>query len=298
MEIGIALPHLGKHASRDAIKQVAIEAEALGFDGLWVLERLLRPTFPIPQFGHMAHMSEHYAVTYDPIDTLTFVAAVTDRIKLGTSIIDALFHIPVTLARRFATLDQLSNGRVIAGLGQGANEPEFQTANVSMKRRGSGFEEFIAAMRAAWSPDPVKFEGRFYTIPESQIGPKPVQANLPIIIGGSSPAAIERAARIGDGLNPVGGSFTLLTQSIAHYRQSIQTHGRDLAQQLIIVRANGTSRDGSRPMLTGSVEEIKEDIAQLTELGVNHAFLDMNTQQMPIDDQLKHMAVMIKAAKG
>ena len=298
MEIGIALPHLGQHASRDAIKKIAIEAEAMGFDGLWVLERLLRPTFPIPQFGHLAHMAEHYAVAYDPIDTLTFAAAVTDRIKLGTSIVDALFHVPVTPARRFATLDQLSNGRAIAGLGQGANEPEFQTANVSMRRRGSGFEEFIAAMRAAWSPDPVKFEGRFYTIPESQIGPKPVQANLPIIIGGSSPAAIERAARIADGLNPVGGSFAMLEQSLAHYRQAIQTHGRDLSKQLIVVRTNGNSRDGSRPMLTGSVEEIKADIARLTELGVNHAFLDMNTHQTPIDEQLKHMEVMIKAAKG
>jgi probable F420-dependent oxidoreductase len=298
MEIGIALPHLGRYASREAIRSVATRAEALGFDGLWVLERLLRPTFPIPQFGQLAHMSEHYAVSYDPIDTLTFAAAITDRIKLGTSIIDALFHIPVTLARRFATLDQLSNGRVIAGLGQGANEPEFQTANVSMKRRGSGFEEFIAAMRAAWGPDPVKFEGRFYTIPESQIGPKPVQAGgPPIVIGANSPAAIERAARIADGINPVVGSFAMLEQSIAHFRQAAQAHGRDLTRLLIVVRANGVSRDGSRPALTGTVEEIKEDIVRLKELGVHHAFLDLNTHQTPIDEQLKHMELMITAAR-
>lgn len=296
MEIGIALPHLGIHASREAIRKVAIEAEGLGFDGLWVLERLLRPTFPILQFGRLAHMSDHYAVTYDPIETLTFAAAVTNRIKLGTSIVDALFHVPVTLARRFATLDQLSNGRAIAGLGQGANEPEFQTANVPMKRRGPGFEEFIAAMRAVWGPDPVKFQGRFYTIPESQIGPKPVQANLPIILAGAAPAAIERAARIGDGFNPVAASLPLLEQRLTQYRAAVKAAGRDITKLQIIVRTNNTSMDGSRPMLSGNVAELKEDFTRLRELGVNHAFIDLNTHQMPIDDQLKHMALMMQAA--
>lgn len=85
----------------------------------------------------------------DPLETLAYVAAQTERIKLGTSVVDALFRVPVVLARRYATLDQFSNGRVIAGLGQGWMEQEFATANVSPKRRGAGLDEFIAAMRAA-----------------------------------------------------------------------------------------------------------------------------------------------------
>jgi len=98
-------------------------------------------------------------VTFEPLETLSYVAALTERIKLGTSVIDALFHPPVMLARRFATLDQFSNGRVIAGLGQGWMPQEFETANVPMKRRGAGLDEVIDAMRACWGPDPVELPG-------------------------------------------------------------------------------------------------------------------------------------------
>ena len=89
-------------------------------------------------------------MTFEPLETLSYVAAVTERIMLGTSVIDALFHPPVMLARRFATLDQFSNGRVIASWGQGWMPQEFETANVPMKRRGAGLDEVIEAMRACW----------------------------------------------------------------------------------------------------------------------------------------------------
>ena len=153
MEIMMALPHTGKLASPETISRVAEEAERMGCATVWVLERLLRPTG--------GSMPDHYATVYDPLETLSYVAAKTERVKLGTSIIDALFHVPATLARRFATLDRLSGGRVIAGLGQGYASEEFAAANVPMSRRGAGFEEFIRAMRAAWGADPVSFSRRF-----------------------------------------------------------------------------------------------------------------------------------------
>jgi alkanesulfonate monooxygenase SsuD/methylene tetrahydromethanopterin reductase-like flavin-dependent oxidoreductase (luciferase family) len=89
---------------------------------------------------------------YDPVETLTYVAALTSRITLGTSVLDALFQSPVILARRLATLDRFSGGRLIAGIGQGWVKQEFQAAGVSMKRRGAGFEEHLLAMRAVWVP--------------------------------------------------------------------------------------------------------------------------------------------------
>jgi alkanesulfonate monooxygenase SsuD/methylene tetrahydromethanopterin reductase-like flavin-dependent oxidoreductase (luciferase family) len=104
----------------------------------------------VPQPGGPPRpLPKAYRVTFEPLETLSYVAALTERIKLGTSVIDALFHPPVMLAR-FATLDQLSNGRVIAGVGQGRMPQEFETANVPQKRRGAGLDEVIAAMRAYW----------------------------------------------------------------------------------------------------------------------------------------------------
>ncbi len=300
MDIGIALPHIGRHASRDGIVQVAREAERLGYSAVWVLERLLRPIAPLPQSrGGLAPMPEVYATAYEPLDTLAYVAAHSERIKLGTSVIDALFHVPVVLARRFATLDQLSGGRVVAGLGQGANAPEFETANVPMKRRGKGFEEFIGALRAVWGPDPVSYAGRFYKIPESQIGPKPVQpGGPPIIVGGRDPAAIERAARLADGLNPVLFAWEPFEQIVSSFRSAAHAAGRDPTALQVVVRANVTPEQPAgdpRAPLTGPLAKVADDLARLRGLGVNHVFFDMNFAQTPVGEQLRLLEPMRKA---
>ena len=280
--------------------RVAQEAERLGYGAVWVLERLLRPTFPISQpRGGPGLMPETYATAYEPIGTLTYVAAKTERIKLGTSVIDALFHVPVVLAKRFATLDQFSHGRAIAGLGQGATEPEFETANVPMKRRGAGFEDFIGALRAAWGPDPVKYSGRFYKIPESQIGPKPVQPGGPkIILGGRSPAAIERAARIGDGWNPVVFAWQVFEDGLAAFRDATRKAGRNPGDLQVIIRVNArpdASAPDGRPPLVGAMDQIAEDFARLKSMGVNHVFYDMNFGGATADDQIRLLEPLRKA---
>ena len=111
---------------------------------------MLLPTKPKETFDGDP-WPEIFATVYDPFEMLTFVAARTRKVKLGTSVMSALFQNPVTLARRFATLDRLSDGRAIAGIGQGDFRDEFEAANVPMKRRGRGFEEFARAMRAVWA---------------------------------------------------------------------------------------------------------------------------------------------------
>jgi alkanesulfonate monooxygenase SsuD/methylene tetrahydromethanopterin reductase-like flavin-dependent oxidoreductase (luciferase family) len=111
---------------------------------------------------------------------------------LGTSILDALFHPPVVLAKRLATLDRRSAGRVVAGLGQGWMPEEFTAVGVPLSRRGAGFEEHLAAMRACWAPNPVEYKGRHYQIPRSEIGPKPVKGHLPVLIRGTSQPAKEK----------------------------------------------------------------------------------------------------------
>jgi len=299
MDIGIALPHVGPHASPEAILRVAQEAERLEYGAVWVLERLLRPIAPLPG-DRGGPMAEAYATAYEPIDTLAYVAARTKRIKLGTSVMDALFHAPVVLAKRFATLDQLSGGRVIAGLGQGSNPPEFETANVPMKRRGKGFEEYIGALRAAWGPDPVSFAGRFYTIPESQIGPKPVQpGGPPILLGGRDPAAIERAARIAEGLNPVLSAWEPFEQVVNTFRTAARAAGRDPDKLQIMIRVNARPDKAADPRapLTGTMAQIAEDFARLHSMGVNHVFFDMNFAATPVEAQLRLMEQLRKAAE-
>jgi len=144
--LGIALPQYGTIASPKTILRVTEEAEKMGLASLWVSDRMLLPTKSKETFDGDP-WPEIFATVYDPIEMLTFAAARTRKVKLGTSVMKALFQNPVTLARRFATLDRLSDGRAIAGIGQGDFRDEFEAANVPIRRRGRGFEEFVKAMR-------------------------------------------------------------------------------------------------------------------------------------------------------
>lgn len=292
--LGVSLPQFGSQATPEAIARVAKEAERVGLDSLWVNERILLPTKPKDQYGG-GPWPEQYALVYDPIETLTYAAAKTERIKLGTSVVIALFHVPVTLARRFASLDRLSGGRVLAGLGQGWSRDEFETSNVPVKRRGRGFEEFIAAMRAAWGPDPVSFSGEFYRIPESRIGPKPIQpGGPPVILGAYAPQAVVRAAKIADGVMPVVGSWTKLEslrQTINSFREAGKAAGRSLDRMHVVLRIVGVIGEEPakepRGLFEGSTEQIAADISKVGEMGVNHVFFDMNIAQVPVEIQLR-----------
>jgi alkanesulfonate monooxygenase SsuD/methylene tetrahydromethanopterin reductase-like flavin-dependent oxidoreductase (luciferase family) len=158
MELGVALPTSGRLASPANIVRIAQEAERLGYAAVWTYERLLRPMAELPSRtgGPPERIPKTYRLVYEPLETLSYVAAVTERIRLGTSVIDALLHPPVVLARRFATLDQFSGGRVIAGVGQGWLPQEFETANVPTDRPLGGEPQAGpgAPAGAAWRDHP------------------------------------------------------------------------------------------------------------------------------------------------
>jgi probable F420-dependent oxidoreductase len=300
MELGVALPTSGPLASPEGIARVAREAERLGYAALWTYERLLRPLGDVAQPGGPPRpLPEVYRVVYEPLETLSYVAGMTSRIKLGTSIVDALFHPPVVLARRFATLDQFSGGRVIAGLGQGWMQQEFETANVPMRRKGAGMDEAVAAMRACWGPDPVAYEGRFYRIPPSEVNPKPVQAHLPVLLGAMTPVGIARAARIADGLNPIAVSLEVLQQLVAGFRKAAEAAGRDPATVTVTARANVPIRShplgDDRPFLGGSPQQIAEDLGRLQGSGVDHVFFS-DTAVNDLDEHVHLLGQLIDAA--
>jgi alkanesulfonate monooxygenase SsuD/methylene tetrahydromethanopterin reductase-like flavin-dependent oxidoreductase (luciferase family) len=213
---------------------------------------------------------------------------------LGTSVLDALFQSPVILARRLATLDQLSAGRLVAGIGQGWMEQEFEAAGVSMKRRGAGFEEHLLAMREVWGPDPVHFQGRFHRIPEADIGPKPVRPGGPrLVIGAASPSAIERAGRLGTGLTLVIFDWQTVREAIGTFRAAADTAGFEADSLPVMLQVNGSVTaeplDERGPLL-GSPEQVAADLDQAAELGVEHVYWNTDAdplRQLPLLAQLR-----------
>ena len=305
MELGIALPTSGPFAGPEAIVQVARQAEALGYDAVWTYERLLYPVAGVDQGdGKLQPLPDVYRSTYEPIETLAYVAAVTERVKLGTSIVNAPFHTPVVLARRFATLDRFSGGRAIAGIGQGWMDQEFETTNATKQLRGDGVDDFVAAMRAAWGPDPVSHDGPHYRIAESLINPKPVRPEgVPVLLGGFSPAAMRRAARIADGLNPIAFSLEQVSGSVQGFREAATEQGRDAAALSVYVRANVPLTaeplpEDQRPFLGGSAAQVAADLEQLAPLELTQVLFADSGGSATVDEALKRMEELASATAG
>jgi alkanesulfonate monooxygenase SsuD/methylene tetrahydromethanopterin reductase-like flavin-dependent oxidoreductase (luciferase family) len=177
MKIGITLPNLGPQATRENVLESATKAEKEGFDSLWTITRILWPIRPQSAYAATpdGSLPIEYQKVLDPLDVLGYVAANTTKISLGTSVVDMFFYTPIMLAKRYATLDVLSEGRAIAGLGIGWSKDEYQASNIPFSDKGKRADEFIEAMKRIWSDDVVEFKGKYYSIPASKVEPKPVQ---------------------------------------------------------------------------------------------------------------------------
>jgi probable F420-dependent oxidoreductase len=188
MRVGIHLPHIGRKAGPQAIRRAAVQAEELGFADAWASEHIIVPKdAPYPPS----------AIFYDPVLTLTWAAACTSRIGLGTSVLVLPMRHPLPLAKELATLQNLSEGRLILGAGVGWLEAEFAALGVPFAERGRRMDEGIAMMRAVWSQDPVSFPARHIPalIEGMRMLPKS-EKPIPIWIGGSSEPALKRALRL------------------------------------------------------------------------------------------------------
>lgn len=281
MRVGFNLPQIGPAASPKSIVQAAQQAEALGYDSLWVTERLLYPVkpqtpYPATPDGSLPGV---YKYVLDPLETLTFAAAHTNRIALGTSVLDMPYYNPVMLARRLTTLDVLSAGRLRVGLGLGWSKDELDAAGASGKERGLRAEEFLRVLKAIWTTDPVEFHGNYYRVPRSIIGAKPIQKpHPPIYLAAYAPAALKRVATLADGWNPAGLPVEAMAQMITQLRDMARAAGRDPMAIELIVRANlyitGEPLGADRWIFAGSVDQIKADIDRVRALGANELFFD------------------------
>ena len=285
MKAGILLPQSGESATRENILYIAKEAERQGLDSVWVFERLLWPLEPKTPYAGTpdGSLPVQYQNVLDPLETLSYLAGNTNQISLGTCLIDMLFHNPVVLARRFATLDVLSYGRVIAGLGIGWSKDEYEVSGVPYNHRGKRADEFLQMLKRIWADEVVEFKGQFYSIPASKIGPKPVQKpHPPILLGGFSPKTYLRIVDYADGWLPVAGFGPLeqLEQSISGLRESARKANKDPSKIRVFALTYPNVQDTSssaassskqqRLPMTGTTDQIGSDINQIKAMGVEH----------------------------
>ena len=281
MKIGFGLPNIGPVGTAEGVSKVAQRAEALGYESLWTIDRVLWPVKPQTPYPATpdGSLPEVYKHSLDPLETLTFAAAHTKTIALGTSVLDIPYYNPVMLARRVSTLDYLSNGRARLGLGLGWSKDEMDAVGANMKQRGAMADEFLQVLKAIWTTNPVEFHGKFYQVPKSYIGPKPVQKpHPPIIMAAFAPPAMKRVATMADGWNPVGVPLDGMAQMFGGVKQMAKEAGRDPSSLKLIIRANLELTDKPLPkerwIFSGSAEQVKEDVAACRSMGADEVFFD------------------------
>lgn len=286
MKVGLVLPQAGQQATRENVIQMAKNAESEGFDSLWVFERLLWPINP--QTPYVAtpdgSLPIEYQIMLDPLETLTYVAANTNKIALGTSVIDMLFHNPVILARRLATLDILSEGRSIAGFGIGWSKDEYQASNIPFQNRGKRADEFVQVLKRIWTDDVVEFKGKYYSIPASKIGPKPIQKpHPPVYLGGFSPNTFSRIVNYDTNgwLAVVGGPLEYLDNTIKTIKDIANKANKDPNKFKVILLAHlnvaldqksqsTTTNEDQRFPFTGTIDQIGNDIKRIKQMDIDH----------------------------
>jgi probable F420-dependent oxidoreductase len=213
--------------------EICRRAEAVGFESVWGGEHVVLPTVIESRYPYTADgkiPAEPDTPVPDPLIWLAFVAAVAPTLRLGTCILILPQRNPVVLAKELATLDRLSGGRVELGIGVGWLREEFDALGVQWERRGARNDEYVAAMRALWSAPQAEFHGQFVDFDPVTCSPRPLQASIPILVGGDTPAAIERAVRLADGYFPGEGDAERLGRLIAELARTAERHDRDPAR--------------------------------------------------------------------
>ncbi|MEZ4333157.1 MAG: LLM class F420-dependent oxidoreductase [Myxococcota bacterium] len=205
MKFGLIFANVGPFGRPEGLTHLAQTAESVGFESLWTVEHVVVPKgyaskYPYSRDGKMP--GPENAPIPDPFVWLAYAAAVTKRIRLATGIVILPQRHPFYVAKEVATLDVLSNGRMILGIGIGWLEEEFKAVGVPFASRAERTDESIEALRGLWGPGESAHAGKHYAWGAVESNPKPVQAQLPIVIGGHTKGAARRAARLGDGFFP------------------------------------------------------------------------------------------------
>jgi len=298
MKIGFSLPHMGNIATPENIAYAARFGDTEGFDSLWVIDRILWPVEPQTPYPPSPDGSwpKVYQNVIDPISTLTYVAGLTNRIKLATGIVDMLYQNPLIFANRLSALDNLSKGRLFLGLGLGHSKDEFQASGVSFENRGVRADEFLEVLNKIWYDDIVQHDGKYYSIPKSIIGPKPYQEKIPIYLAGFAPKALERIIK-----SNASGWAAIPQLSMDGFKQgrdyllkAAKEDGRDPQTlefpSLVFPEVTEEDLESDRQFMNGSVQQIADDIHELEKEGVNHVNLvfDFSSHANDLQKRLRY----------
>jgi len=262
MQVGLLAANTGRFAGPAGAAELAAAGEASGFDSLWTAEHVLWPdgydsTYPYSPSGRMP--GEPHTAVPDPLIWLTWVAARSRTIKLATGILILPQRHPAVLAKEVATLDHLSGGRVLLGIGVGWLAEEFRALGVTFADRGRRTDDYVDVMRKLWSSDSVSHASEFVNFEAMSCNPKPVRGTVPIVVGGHSRRAAERAGRLGDGFIPLGGDIAALVDIM---RQTAASEGRDPA---------GVEVTALHPQLLG--DDPRAGLEELREWGVDRGLV-------------------------
>ncbi len=261
MKFGLRYCNTGRYVDPVEAVRLAQAGEAAGFESMWTVEHTVVPggygsAYPYADSGKMAGGNDAIPLP-DPLIWMAFVAAATKRIKLATGIMILPQHNPVVVAKQVATLDHLSGGRVLLGIGVGWLKEEFEALGVPFEERGKRTDEYMRAMRELWGSEKPTFEGRFVKFRDAYCRPQPVRKHVPLIVGGHSEAAAKRAGRLGDGFFPARGAPAELFDLV---RRTAREAGRDPASIEITV----------------SLPENLDDIPKLAKLGVTRVLVPVS----------------------
>jgi probable F420-dependent oxidoreductase len=282
MKFGITIPNNWGIADVQQVLAVGPAAEALGYDSIWVMDHLFNAGYIRERLDDKPY--------YHPLATLSYLSATTKRVQLGTSVLVLPYHNPVELAKYTATLDQMSGGRVILGVGVGAMTEEFEALGVPFRQRGALTNECIAVMKELWTnPDPT-YDSQRWHFADLKFSPKPVQKpHIPFWVGGSSPGALRRAATMGDGWHPTGMSAEEFRRGSQEVRQLAAAAGRPPEAVTMSIRLEvevhgrpSSNRAASRSRLPGNdLEQMLAGLRAYQQAGVEHVLLALNSGDVP-----------------
>jgi probable F420-dependent oxidoreductase len=302
MKFGLAAPHKGPLASPQALRTIAVRAEQLGFAYLSVSDHIVIPRivdnqYPYAEDGDFTASQQGRADTMEQFTLLGWLAAVTSRIRLLTSVIVVPHRNPLFMAKSLATTDQLSNGRVVVGCGAGWMREEFEALNLpDFDARGRVTNEYIEAMKVAWTSDAPAYAGEFVQFANIDVKPAPVQRpHPPIWIGGESMPAIRRAVALGDGWYPFGSNPKFRMDRAQTYiarRDKLfaeaEAAGRDPASLELSYNCafhNHQAQEGvdgqGRQCFTGAPEQRAEDVQAFADAGVRNMMVNVTAMELP-----------------